>query len=192
MSPHRPLTRLATAGVAGHVFFELAAGVGMPFASVVGPVPAATGWGVAGAATWRAAGRSSPSADVVLTVANGVGLAAVVAHLAGWPRRRTRLGWPWLADCEGLGPELMPLYNPIVQLSGIAALGGLLRENRAAPRWLGWTALGLVPVLVRVQHAEHRRLVRQARTRPGWWNRRLRPTGGIAVSHGNGWARQDP
>jgi hypothetical protein len=85
----------------------------------------------------------------------------------------------------------MPLYNPIVQLSGIAALGGLLRENGAAPRWLGWAALGLVPVLVRVQHVEHRRLVAQARTRPGWWNRRLQRRGGTPVSRRTGWARQD-
>jgi hypothetical protein len=178
--------------VAGHVFFELAAGVGMPFASLVGPAPAAAGWGAASAALWRAAGRSAGSADVALTLANGAGLAAVAAHFAGLPRRRTRLGLPWLADCEGLGPELMPLYNPVLHLSGIAALGGLLRENRTAPRWLGWAALGLVPVLVRVQHAEHRRLVAQARTRPGWWNRRLQPGGSAAVSRRGGWARQHP
>jgi hypothetical protein len=171
----RPFTRLATAGLAGHVFFELAAGVGMPFASLGGPVPAAVGWAAASGALWRVAGRSSPAADRVLAVADGLGMAAVAAHVAGWPRRRNRLGVPELADCEGLGPELMPLYNPILQVSAIGALGGLLRENRAAPRWLGWTLLGLVPVLVRVQHAEHRRLVARAHSRPGWWNRRLQP-----------------
>jgi hypothetical protein len=176
--------------MAGHVFFELAAGVGLPFASVVGPVPAAAGWGAGSAAMWRATGRSSPSVDVALTVANGVGLTAVLAHLAGWPRRRTRLGVPWLADCEGLGPELMPFYNPVLWLSGLGALGGLLRENGSAPRWPGFAALGLVPVLVRVQHVEHRRLVALARTRPGWWNRRLQLRGSTPVSRRRGWARQ--
>jgi hypothetical protein len=171
----RPFTRLATAGLAGHVFFELAAGVGMPFASLGGALPASAGWAAACGALWRTAGRSSPAADRVLAVADGMGLAAVAAHLAGWPRRRNRLGLPELADCEGLGPELMPLYNPILQVSALGALGGLSRENRAAPWWLGWTALSLVPVLIRVQHAEHRRLVARAGSRPRWWNRRLQP-----------------
>lgn len=169
----RPFTRLATAGLAGHVFFELAAGVGMPFASVAGPVPAALAWATGGAALDRLAARPAPSGDRVLAVANGLELAAVVGHLAGWPRRRTRLGLPWLADCEGLGPELMPWYNPIIYASGAAAVAGLLRENRSAPPWLGWSLLTAVPLLIRVQHAEHRRLRRLAGTRPGWWNRRL-------------------
>jgi hypothetical protein len=42
-----------------------------------------------------------------MAVVNGLSLAAAVGHLAGWPRRRTRLGLPWLTDCEGLGPGLM-------------------------------------------------------------------------------------
>jgi hypothetical protein len=171
----RPFSRLATAGLAGHVFFELGAGVGMPFASVLGPMAAAGSWAGASGVLWAVTGRPGRRADTVVTVMNGMGLAAVVAHLAGWPRRRTRLGVPQLIDCEGLGPELMPFYNPLVQLSGIGALGGLLRERGAAPRWAGWLPLLLVPVLVRVQHGEHRRLVAQARTRPGWWNRRLQP-----------------
>jgi hypothetical protein len=172
MSP-RPFTRLATAGLAGHVFFELAAGVGMPFASVVGPLPAAIVWASGSVTLDRLAARPSPAGDRVLTAMNGLGLAAVVAHLAGWPRRRTRVGLPWLVDCEGLGPDLMRWYNPVVHASGVAALGGLLAENRAAPRWLGWSQLAAVPVLVRLQHGEHRRLRALARTRPGWWNRRL-------------------
>jgi hypothetical protein len=188
MSP-RPFTRLATAGLAGHVFFELAAGVGMPAASVAGPLPAALGWASSSLALDRLAARPSPAGDRVLAVADGLGLAAVVAHLAGWPRRRTRIGLPWLADCEGLGPELMPWYNSIVHVSGVAALGGLLRENRAAPRWLGWSLLAAVPLLVRLQHAEHRRLTALAASRPGWWNRRLQ---GRAVSAQAGWAPQQP
>jgi hypothetical protein len=179
MSP-RPFTRLATAGLAGHVFFELAAGVGMPGASVVGPLPAAAAWASGSLALDRLATRPSASGDRVLTAMNGLGLAAVVGHLAGWPRRRTPIGLPWLVDCEGLGPELMRFYNPIVYASGISALGGLLRENRTAPAWLGWSLLVAVPLLVRLQHVEHRRLRALARTRPGWWNRRLqeRPVAG--------------
>jgi hypothetical protein len=171
--PRRPWTRLAGAALAGHVFFELAAGVGMPFASVLGPAPAAATWATGTAWVQRAAG--STSRDTALAVVNGAGLAAVVAHLAGWPRRRTRLGLPWLTDCEGLGPGLMRWYNPIVYAGGVAALIALLTENRSAPRWAGLLPLGLVPVLIRVQHAEHERLRRLAVRRPGWWNRRLQP-----------------
>jgi hypothetical protein len=188
MSP-RPFTRLATAGLAGHVFFELAAGVGMPLASVVGPTPAAVAWAAGSGALDRLAARPSPSGDRVLAVANGLGLAAVVGHLAGWPRRRTRVGLPWLVDCEGLGPELMRWYNPVVYASGVGALGGLLRENRAAPRRLGWSLLAAVPLLVRLQHAEHRRLRARAHTRPAWWNRRLQER---AVSAPDGWAPHAP
>jgi hypothetical protein len=174
--PRRPWTRLAGAAMAGHVFLELGAGVGMPFASVLGPVPAAAGWAVGTVAVQRAAGspRHDTGIDTTLAVVNGVSVAAAAAHLAGWPRRRTRLGLPWLTECEGLGPELMRWYNPIVWTGGIAAAAGVLAENRGAPRWAGLLPLALVPVLVRLQHAEHERLRRLAVRRPGRWNRRLR------------------
>jgi hypothetical protein len=171
--PRRPWTRLASAALAGHVFVELAAGVGLPGTSVLGPGPAALLWAAATAGVQRAAG--SPSAGTGLAVVNAAGLAAVLAHLAGWPHRWTRLGLPWLIDCEGLGPELMPLYNPVVQLGGAASLAALLTEDRAAPRWVFLLPGALVPVLVRLQHAEHARLRELARRRPGWWNRRLQP-----------------
>src|SRR5829696_574185 len=114
----RPATRLGLAGLAAHVFFELAAGVGMPFASIAGPVPAAGMWTVGTGGLWRAAKTRPASADPVFAAVNGLGLAAIVAHMAGWPRRRTRLGLPWLQDCEGLGPELMRFYNPILYAGG--------------------------------------------------------------------------
>ncbi|MGN9777654.1 hypothetical protein ACTMS0_18090 [Micromonospora sp. H33] len=170
----RPMTRLATAGVAAHVFFELGAGVGMPSASVLGPAPAAGLWAVGTATVWRAAGTRPSSSDAAFDVCNGVGLAAVTAHLLGWPRGRRQLGLPWLRECEGLGPELMRFYNPILYVSGGAAIAALARENRSAPRYLPLLTLGLVPVLIVLQHAEHRRLKDLAQRRPGWWNRRLR------------------
>jgi hypothetical protein len=170
----RPMTRLATAGLAMHVFFELGAGVGMPFASVLGPLPAAGLWAVGTRVIWRAAGVRPPSADVAFALWNGVGVAVVVAHFIGWPSRRTGLGVPWLRGCEGLGPRLMPLYNPILYASALSALAALVRENRSAPRPLALSSLALVPPLVAIQHAEHRRLKDRARERPSWWTRRLR------------------
>ena len=173
MTPRRPWTRLAGAAMAGHVLFELGAGVGMPAASLIGPVPAAAGW-VAGT-VWLQRAAGAPSRGTALAVSNAVSLAAAVAHLTGWPHRRTRVGLPWLTDCEGLGPELMAFYNPIVHTGGVAALLALLTEDRAAPRWARVLPLALVPLLIRVQHAEHHRLRRVADRRPGWWNRRLQP-----------------
>jgi hypothetical protein len=169
----RPWTRLAGAAMAGHVFFELGAGVGMPLASVLGPAPAAAFWATAMGAVQKAAG--SPSRDTALAVVNGTSLAAALGHLAGWPRRRTRLGLPWLTDCEGLGPELMRWYNPIIYAGGVAAAAALVSETPSAPRWARLAPLLLVPALVRVQHIEHERLRRLAIRRPGWWNRRLQP-----------------
>jgi hypothetical protein len=172
----RPWTRLASAATAGHVYFELAAGVGMPGASVLGPMPAALLWAAGTAGVQRAAG--SPSAGTGLTVVNATQLAAALAHLAGWPRRWTRLGLPWLVDCEGLGQQLMRWYNPVVHLGGAAALVALLTEDRCAPRWARLAPLALVPALVRLQHAEHERMRELARRRPDRWNRRLQRTSG--------------
>ena len=170
----RPLTRLATTGMAAHVFFELGAGVGMPTASVIGPVPAAAAWSLGTATLWRTARTRPASSDGVFHSCNGMGLAAVLAHFAAWPSQRTRAGLPWLRDCEGLGPPLMPYYNPILYLSAAATVAALAGENRSAPRQLPLLAVALAPVLVAVQRAEHRRLKAQARERPSWWTRRLR------------------
>lgn len=169
----RPLTRLSLAGMAAHVFLELGAGVGMPVASVVGPVPAAVLWAAGTAGTSHAARSRPASSDAAFAAVNTLGLAAVVAHLTGWPSRRSILGLPWLEDCEGLGPELMPLYNPILYFSGITAVGAMVLENRSGPRALPFLAAGVAPALILLQRWEFRRLQQQARTRPGWWNRRL-------------------
>ncbi|MGI5380061.1 hypothetical protein ACQEV2_38585 [Streptomyces sp. CA-251387] len=72
-----------------------------------------------------------------------------------------------------LGPGLMPYYNPILYVSGTAAVAALLLENDSAPRRLPLLTPPLVPLLVAAQHAEHRRLKAIAAARPGWWNRRL-------------------
>ena len=169
------MTRLNIAGLTGHVFFELAAGVGMPLASVVGPAPAATLWAVSARSAWRAAGTRPASSDPAFALLNGFGLTAILAHLAGWPRR-TRLGLPWLEDCEGLGPGLMPAYNPILYFSGLSALIALAAENRSSSHRPLLIVL-TTPVFVAAQHIEFQRLKQRARTHPGWWNRRLQEGG---------------
>jgi hypothetical protein len=165
------MTRLGIAGLATHVFFELGAGVGMPLASFAGPVRAAVLWAATAGSAWQRAGRSPR--DRPFALINGFGIAAVTAHLVGWPSRRTRIGLPWLRDCEGLGPRLMRYYNPILYLSLVACGAAVVRENRDAPRALALVPLGSVPLLIAAQHAEHKRLKHIAAHAPAWWNRRL-------------------
>jgi hypothetical protein len=173
LAGRRPLTRLTVAGLLGHLVFELAAGVGMPLASILGPYGAAGVWTLATGGAWRAAGAGQESDDEVLSAVNGFGIAAVTAHLAGWPTRRTRAGLPWLRECEGLGPELMPYYNAVLYFSAATALLATARENHRARIRLPLAMLGLVPALIAFQHWEHQRLLKQAHARPAWWNRRL-------------------
>src|SRR3954451_1977403 len=164
----RPWTRVGIVAMAAHVFYELAAGVGMPGASRLGPAGAAGLWGAGTVAAFDRAGR--PGADAGFAVLNGTFLAAVLAHFAAWPR--VRPGVPWLAECEGLSGRLMPAYNVVLLVSGVCAVGGL-REHR------GEAALGLAapvlltPLAAAMQHREHASLLLLADRHPGWWNRRL-------------------
>ncbi|HEX2287088.1 MAG TPA: hypothetical protein VHI10_20075, partial [Mycobacterium sp.] len=59
----RRWTRVGTVAIAAHVFYELANGVAMPLASVVGPVPASAGWASGSAVLYRAAARRPRSDD---------------------------------------------------------------------------------------------------------------------------------
>ena len=166
----RPWTRVGSLAVGAHVFYEVAAGVAMPFASRLGIAPAAVLYGTATAASYREAGRRPGSADPTFNALNGLYLALVAGHAVSWPRRWSAA--PWLTECEGLrGPVLTP-YNLILQLSWIAAIGGIA-ENRRGRRWAALVPVLVVPVLAREAPREFRRLVDQAQHRPAWWNRRL-------------------
>jgi hypothetical protein len=167
----RPWTRVGTVAAGAHIFYELMAGVGMPLASRMGPRSAGALWATSTVAAYHQAGRQPASRDAVFSVLNGLYLSAVVAHFIAWPRTN-KVGLPWLTECEGLaGPVIAP-YNAILHVSGLAALGGLVENRRAAP-WGVLVPLVTVPWLLGLQHEEFRRLVVQAREHPGWWNRRL-------------------
>jgi hypothetical protein len=168
----RRWTQAGTVAIGAHVFYELAAGVGMPFASRVGPAPAAVLWGAGSAVAFREAGRQPPSRDPAFAVLNGMFLSAVIAHFATWPRTR-RTGLPWLTECEGLRGRLMAPYNGILYLSAGSALAALLTENRRGRVWGALVPVAVVPWLMSEQHREHARLRAQAVRRPAWWNRRL-------------------
>ncbi|MDP8931757.1 MAG: hypothetical protein M3O70_25115 [Actinomycetota bacterium] len=90
-----------------------------------------------------------------------------------WQDKRRQSASQWLRDCEGLGPELMPVYNWILYVSAIAGGAALLRENRAARRWPVAVTLASAPLLSVLQRVEFQRLCRQAVTEPSWWTRRL-------------------
>ncbi len=168
----RPWTRLGVVGIAGHLVYELAAGVAVPLAPHIGVRAAATAFALPAAAAYVPAGRLvSPRGDRTYAVANGIFLAAVAAHYTSWPRT-WRAGLPWLTECEGLhGPVIGP-YNVILQASAVAGVAGLW-ENRSQWRWGAATALALAPVLRWGTPHEYARLRRQAEERPRWWNRRL-------------------
>lgn len=157
------------------MFLELAAGVGMPGVSLIGPAPAAMAWAGSTRVVWRIAHSKAGRRDQALQIYNGLALTAVVAHYAAWPRKRTWIGVPWLTECEGLRGDLMVAYNLILLGTGAAASIALVRENRSAHAVSGLAPLLLVPAFGHVQHREHTRLVMTAEERPAWWNRRLIP-----------------
>lgn len=155
-----------------HVFYELAAGVGMPFASWTGPLKAAALWGGGGAFVVRAADRKPPEWDTAFAALNGFYLAASLAHLTGWPATR-RACLPWLTECEGMSGRVIQPYNSVLYLSAGSALLALATENRRGRAWARLVPLLAVPALVRAQHLENARLQAAASQRPAWWNRRL-------------------
>jgi hypothetical protein len=158
--------------VAGHLTYELASGVAVPFASRVGVTAATTGFAVPSVVAYRTAGHlPSPRGDRRFAVANGLFASAVIAHSTSWPRT-TRGRLPWLTECEGLEGRLMGPYNTLLYVSAVAAVGGAV-ENRHAWRWFVVTPLVVAPLLRRKTPTEYRRLLTQAGVRPRWWNRRL-------------------
>jgi hypothetical protein len=155
-----------------HVFYELGAGVAMPFASLAGPVPAVTGWAVGTIAAWRAANRLNERYNTAVGVMNGMFLTAVLAHFIYWPKRWVS-GIPYLTECEGLHGRVLLPYNAILYLSAVSAVAGFAENGRRAGLRGAAVPLIGVPVLLRIQPIEFQRLRLQARRHPGWWNRRL-------------------
>jgi hypothetical protein len=65
------------------VFYELAAGVGMPLASRLGPRAAAALWGAGTVVAFREAGRQPQSRDSAFAALNAGFLSAAIAHFVG-------------------------------------------------------------------------------------------------------------
>jgi hypothetical protein len=174
----RPWTRLGTVGAGAHVFYELLSGVAMPFASRLGIRTAAAFWTTSTVAAYHQAGRQPGSRDRAFAMLNGAYLSAVIAHFLAWPRT-TKSGVLWLTECEGLTGRVIAPYNVILQVSAVAAIGGLI-ENRRGRAWGALVPVVTVPWLVREQRREFSRLLVQAQEHASWWNRRLRGQGSPA------------
>jgi hypothetical protein len=170
----RPWTRIGIVTIAGHLGYELVAGVAVPLAPHVGVRAAAVVFALPALTTYVPAGvLVSPRGDRTYAVANGIFVAAVVNHYSSWPRT-WRAGLPWLTECEGLEGPIIGPYNVLVQVSAVAGVAGLW-ENRRQWRWGVATALTIAPVLRWATPREYAQLRRQAAERPRWWNRRLAP-----------------
>jgi hypothetical protein len=168
----RPWTRLGIVGMAAHLGYELAAGVGVPLASRVGPLVAGGGYAGTLAVAYREAGQLRGSrGEAVFAALNGVFLAAVVNHYTLWPRDAERR-IPWLVECEGLHGRVIGPYNVMLQGAVLCSLAGLL-ENRDGWSWGIGFAVGTFPFFRWATPREYDRLVTQAQRRPRWWNRRL-------------------
>jgi hypothetical protein len=168
----RPWTRLGVVSIAGHLGYELVAGVGVPLAPHLGVRAAAAAFALPAAAAYVPAGRlETPHGDRTYAVANGFFLAAVISHYSSWPRVWRR-GLPRLTECEGLeGPVIGP-YNVLLQVSAVSGVLGLW-ENRSQWRWGIATAAVVTPILRWATPREYAYLVQQAAEQPRWWNRRL-------------------
>jgi hypothetical protein len=168
----RPRTRLGIITFAGHLGYELVAGVALPLAPHIGIRAAATAFALPAVTGYVAAGRlASPRGDRMSAIANGFFLAAVVGHYRSWPRV-WRAGLPWLTECEGLRGPIIGPYNVLLQVSAVAGTAGLF-ENRSHWRSGAATALTVAPILRLATPREYVRLQQQAATNPRWWNRRL-------------------
>ncbi len=184
----RPWTRLGVLGMAGHLGYELLAGVGVPLAPRLGIRIAAPGYALASVVAYRAASRwASPRGDWAFAATNGLFLSAVITHYTSWPRTR-RWGLPWLLNSEGLHGSLMGPYNFLLQGSAVAAIGGLVENRRGWPAAIGTVCVAL-PILRSVTPREYARLLDQAAAKPRWWNRRLAATASARSSAVEGRSR---
>src|SRR4051812_47986256 len=120
----------------------------MPFASVIGPAPAALLWAAGTTVGVREAGRRPEELDRTFAVLNGFFLSAVIGHFSAWPWLPNRWRAPWLSSCEGLHGRAMVPYNAILYLSALSALGALAVENRRGRPPRALVPGGVGPVVV--------------------------------------------
>ncbi len=145
---------VATAGGAGHNWFERWAGVGVFLEPWLGRRATNVLWAVSPPLMLRSAvGDRSRADDVVMAFNAGVSVASVVVHFIDWPWSR-RLGvFPWLDEAEGLPPRLLAPYNAVLWTWGIGGAGSILFET--SRRDLKFVAAGLIAGPLLLASARH-------------------------------------
>lgn len=163
-----------------HSAYELAGGVGLPGQNgfgLSGAVPAHAVVVVAWVGRPQHGSRAAKGATALL---NGLGLAGAATHYVAWPVR-WRGGLPVLEDgAEGLRGAWARWYNPVLYLWGVAAALAVARETPPGTRCWALAGLGCAPLVAEASHRKHDWAREQARLRPRWWNRALRPEGSAA------------
>jgi hypothetical protein len=172
----RPLAAAAVVATAAHHTFELAAGVGLVWQPQLGLAGAAALWGVQLPAWAAVAARGGRRWDPAVAVLSGAALAGAAVHYTVWPWRWGRLGIPRLTEAEGLRPELLGAYNTILRVWAVAAAASLIAEIEGRRRWWGAVGVAAMPVLRASARHHFEWAAEQARLRPAWWNRGLRPS----------------
>ena len=160
---------------AAHHGFELASGVGLVWQPELGLGPAGALWG-AQIPLWVAlAAKGSRRWDRLLGALSGTALAGVVVHFLVWPWRRNRLGIPVLTEAEGLAPEVLPAYNALLHLWGLACVLSIVHEVQPGAR--RWSLVGLATLPLLRHSAQHHFswLTEEAQKNPAWWNRGALP-----------------
>ncbi|MGO9856127.1 MAG: hypothetical protein ACLPYY_13920 [Acidimicrobiales bacterium] len=156
---------------AAHHGFELTSGVGLVWQPELGLGPAGALWG-AEIPLWVAlAARGGRRWDRLLAVLSGTALAGVFVHFLLWPWRRNRLGIPVLIDAEGLEPRVLPAYNALLHVWGLACALSILHEVRPGARRWSLVGLATLPLLRRSAQHHFSWLTQEAQRNPAWWNR---------------------
>ena len=170
----RPWTAGAVAGTAAHHAFELGAGVGLVWQPEIGLPGSLALWGTVLPVGYVQAARSDEAMEPMLAFGRGAALGGVMVHFMLWPWRRKLGLFPWLTEAEGLRGRQIPVYNALLYMWGLAAVGALAKETPARSR--RWAALGLLSTVLFRKSAEYhfRWATEQAKVNPQWWNRGLR------------------
>jgi hypothetical protein len=156
---------------AAHHGFELTSGVGLVWQPELGLGASGVLWGAQIPIWLTLAVKGDRRWDRVLAALSGTALAGVCVHFLIWPWRRNRLGLPALTEAEGLAPTVLPAYNALLHLWGVACALSIAREVQPGAR--RWSLLGLaaLPLLRRSAQHHFSWLIEEAARNPAWWNR---------------------
>lgn len=156
---------------AAHHGFELTNGVGLVWQPELGLAPASALWGAQIPLWVTLAAKGGRRWDRLLAVLSGTALAGVFVHFLLWPWRRNRLGIPILTEAEGLEPNVLPAYNALLQVWGLACGVSILHEVRPGARRWSLVGLAALPLLRRSAQHHFSWLTQEAQKNPAWWNR---------------------